>query len=76
MSHMFNYCSFLPSINLSNFKIINVTNMQRMISSCSFLISFNLSNLNTINASDKNNIFSNMNKSCKIKAKEQKLFDY
>ena len=41
MNHMFDGCSSLTSLNLSN----NVNNMSYMLYGCSSLISLNLSNL-------------------------------
>ena len=57
MSCMFNKCSSLISLNLSNFNTINVNNMNGMFNKCSLLTSLNLSNFNTINVKDMNCMF-------------------
>ena len=57
MSCMFNKCSSLTSLNLSNFNTINVNNMNGMFSECSSLNSLDLSNFNTINVKDMKYMF-------------------
>ena len=47
---MFNKCSSLKEINLSNFNTNNVTKMISMFSGCSLLEELNISNFNTNNA--------------------------
>ena len=49
MSFMFNKCSFLTNINLSNFNTQDVNNMGFMFCKCSSLTNINLSNVNTQN---------------------------
>ena len=49
---MFNKCSSLTSLNLSNFNTNNVTNMDSMFNKCSSLTSLNLSNFNTNNVTN------------------------
>jgi len=44
---MFNGCSSLKDINLSNFNTQNVINMNAMFERCSSLKEINLSNFNT-----------------------------
>ena len=46
MSDMFNSCSSLININLSNFNTINLTNMYSMFYRCSALSSLDLSSFN------------------------------
>ena len=57
---MFAECYSLTSLNLSNFKTINVKDMSYMFYICSSLMSLNLSNFNIINVKDMNNIFLNV----------------
>ena len=52
MTSMFDGCSLLPSINLTNFDTTNVTNMFVMFRNCSSLISLDLSNFNMLNVID------------------------
>ena len=47
MRGMFQLCSELEYIDLSNFNTENVTNMERMFYECSSLTNINLSNFNT-----------------------------
>ena len=56
---MFQNCSSLPSLNVSNFDTSNVTDMGAMFSSCSNLPSLNVSNFNTSNVTNMSNMFQN-----------------
>ena len=47
MSNMFNYCSGLTSLDLSNFNTSNVTTMNSMFRNCDGLTSLDLSSFNT-----------------------------
>ena len=49
MVNMFNGCSSLTSLNLSNFNTANVTDMSRMFYACHSLTTLDLSNFNTEN---------------------------
>lgn len=49
MEGMFNECSELTDLDVSNFKTINVTNMQAMFGSCSKLVSLDLNSFDTQN---------------------------
>ena len=55
---MFNHCSSLTSLNLSNFNINNVEDMSCMFSDCSSLTSLDLFNFNTNNVKDMREMFS------------------
>ena len=44
---MFNNCSSIEELNISNFITDNVTNMQKMFYKCILLKKLNLSNFNT-----------------------------
>ena len=57
MSYMFNQCSSLISLNLSNFYTNNVNNMSAMFSQCFSLTSLNLSNFNTSKVKDMSAMF-------------------
>ena len=57
MSGMFNSCSGLTNLDLSNFKTDNVTDMSSMFNSCSGLTSLNLSNFETDNVTDMSAMF-------------------
>lgn len=52
MGKMFQGCSRLTSLDLSNFNTSNVTNMTRMFDRCSNLTSLDVSNFNTSNVTD------------------------
>ena len=52
MYAMFNECSNLTSLDVSNFNTQNVTNMGFMFSECSNLTSLDVSNFNTQNVTD------------------------
>ena len=52
ISFIYNECSSLISLNLSNFNTNNVQNMSYMFQLCSSLTSLNLSNFNTNNVKD------------------------
>ena len=49
MKTMFDECSSLTSLNLSNFNINNVQDVSYMFTKCSSLTSLNLTNFNTKN---------------------------
>ena len=49
---MFDGCSSLTNLNLSNFNTQKVTNMEYMFKGCSSLTNLNLSNFNTQNVTD------------------------
>ena len=57
---MFNGCSSLTNLNLSNFNTQNVTNMFCMFNGCSSLTNLNLSNFNTQNFIDMSAILKNV----------------
>ena len=57
MQEMFNACSKLTSLNLSNFNTAEVTNMGFMFNSCKVLTSLNLSNFNTAKVTDMRGMF-------------------
>ena len=58
MNNMFEGCSALKSLNLTNFNTENVTNMSCMFMGCSGLESLNLTNFNTENVTDMSSMFS------------------
>ena len=55
---MFDDCSSLTNIDLSQFKAQNVTNMRNMFNRCSSLEKINLSNINTNSLTDMSFMFS------------------
>ena len=57
MSDMFNNCTILPSLDLSNFNTAKVTIMYNMFKNCKKLSSLNLSNFNTANVTNMTSIF-------------------
>ena len=61
MSHMFDYCYNLTSIDLSNFDISKVTNMDYMFNQCFYLTSLDLSNFNTSKVTSMNSMFEDCN---------------
>ena len=58
MYHMFDKCSRLTSLDLSNFNTINVRNMSSMFLDCSGLTSINLSSFNTQFVTSMGSLFS------------------
>ena len=58
ISRMFEGCSSLQSLDLSNFNASNVTDMNYMFNGCSSLQSLYLSNFNTSNVTNMGNMFS------------------
>ena len=70
---MFNKCSSLTSLNLSNFNTNNVIDMRYMFYECSSLTSLNLSNFNTNNVIDMREMFSGINKNCKVICDDEKI---
>ena len=58
MRAMFNKCSKLTSIDLSNFDTSKVDNMRFMLDGCSSLTTLDLSNFNTSNVTDMISMFS------------------
>ena len=57
-NYMFDGCSSLTNINLSNFNTQNVKDMSCMFYGCSSLTNINLSNFNTNNVKDMSHMFS------------------
>ena len=57
MYSLFNGCSSLTSLDLSNFDTSNVTDMQYMFSGCSSLTSLDLSNFDTSKVTTMNRLF-------------------
>ena len=55
---LFYNCKKLTSLDLSNWKIKNVTNMNSMFYNCSSLINLDLSNFNTSNVTNMSSMFS------------------
>ena len=49
MSSMFNECSLLKVLNITNFNTDNVINMSSMFNECSLLKEINITNFNTNN---------------------------
>ena len=58
MSHMFNFCSGLTSLDVRNFDTSKVTNMDDMFADCSGLTSLDLSRFNTSNVTSMIGMFS------------------
>ena len=58
MSHMFNFCSGLTSLDVRNFDTSKVTNMNDMFGDCSGLTSLDLSRFNTSNVTSMMGMFS------------------
>jgi len=61
MGGMFNGCSSLTSLNLSNFKTENVKDMNGMFYGCKSLTSLDLSNFKTENVKDMSYMFNGCN---------------
>ena len=57
MRSMFDGCSSLKELNLSNFKTDNVDNMKEMFSGCCKMKELNLSNFNIGNETEISNMF-------------------
>ena len=57
MSFMFEGCSALKSLDLTNFNTANVTNMSNMFKGCSALTSLDLTNFNTAKVTNMGNMF-------------------
>ena len=57
MDNMFNGCSALTSLDLTNFNTAKVTNMSFMFHGCSALTSLDLTNFNTANVTYMDNMF-------------------
>ena len=70
---MFNKCSSLTFLNLSNFNTKNVTNMEDMFSYCSSLTFLDLSNFDTNNVEDMEDMFKNVNKKCQIISNDKRI---
>ena len=69
MSTMFDGCSPLKELNLSNFNTNKVNDMSFMFSFCSSLEELNLSNFNTNNVTEINGIFNGSLEELKKKIK-------
>ena len=75
MKYMFNECESLNSLNLENFDIRNVKNMEYMFSNCKSL-KFLILNFKLQPHINYNNIFLNINRKCRLIAKEQTILNY
>ena len=62
MSNMFRECKSLTSLDLSNFKTANVTNMSWMFTDCKNLTAVDVSNFNTNKVTNMLGMFSNCQK--------------
>ena len=71
MASMFNGCSSLKEINLSNFNTNNVTDMAYMFTGCSSLKDLNLSNFNTNNVTNMEYMFSGCSDQFKDKIRSE-----
>ena len=70
MSYMFQGCSSLKDINLSNFNTSNVTNMSWMFNGCELLSSLpDISKWNTSNVTEMSRMFDGCKKSLEIPSK-------
>ena len=56
-SRLFFFCSYLQSIDLSNFNTKKIENMESMFSMCISLVSINLTNFNTENVTNMSYMF-------------------
>ena len=68
---MFEECSSLKELNLSNFNTNNVSDMSFMFSKCSSLKELNISNFNTNNETDMLEMFYKCSDELKNKIKQQ-----
>ena len=59
LSNIFSNCSYLISLNFSNFNSYYITNMSGMFNRCINLTSLNFSNFNSINVINMRNMFIN-----------------
>ena len=59
MSYMFQYCSRLTSLDITNFNTANVTDMSYMFHSCTKLKSLDVTNFNTTKVKNMIRMFSN-----------------
>ena len=59
MSYMFQFCSRLTSLDITNFNTANVTDMSYMFNSCTKLKSLDVSNFNTAKVKNMIRMFSN-----------------
>ena len=57
-SNMFSFCQYIESIDLSKFKIENVTNMKFMFDNCKNIKNIDLSSFNTSKVTNMQNMFS------------------
>ena len=71
MEHMFQGCSSLKELNLSNFSTNNVTDMKFMFSGCSLLKELNLSNFNTNDVINMTSMFFGCSKQLKNKIRAE-----
>ena len=62
MAKMFNYCSNLTTLDISNFDTRNVTNMYAMFNKCSNLTTLNLSNFETNKLQNTSGMFNENSK--------------
>ena len=68
---MFNGCSLLEKLSISNFNTNNVTNMCFMFNGCKSLKEINVSNFNINNVTDMQYMFSECSEELKEKIKYQ-----
>ena len=71
MAYIFEGCSSLKQLNLSNFNTNNVTNMNCMFHKCSSLTDLNISNFNTDNVTDMRDMLYRCTEQFKMKNKDQ-----
>ncbi|MBO4822882.1 MAG: BspA family leucine-rich repeat surface protein [Prevotella sp.] len=59
MCGLFEFCTYLPNIDVSHFNTSKVTNMSGMFSGCVLLTSLDVSNFDTSNVTDMSGMFAN-----------------
>ena len=64
MESMFDYCSQLTNLDLSNFNSENDTNMSHMFEECPYLVYLNLSNFNLKYVTNMIEMFNGINRNC------------
>ena len=71
MSSMFEECSSLKELNISNFNTNNVTDMSDMFKGCKLLTELNISNFNINNATNMKGMLTGYSDELIMKIKEK-----
>jgi surface protein len=70
---MFRNCSSLKNLDLSNFDLLNISDISYMFFGCKLLENLNIINFSSINNPDMSWMFENINENCKVICNDKEI---